>query len=179
MKDAGELVEAGTLVFQRVLPGPIERVWEYLVDPDKRALWLAAGEMEPRIGGNVELIFNNNGLSPGVAPPEKYRDFGGCVSFTGHVTRFDPPHVLAYTWAESTGSDSEVTFELSAEGDNVRLLLTHRRLGDKRNVLLSVSAGWHTHLGILIDHLHQRAPQPFWKEHTRLEAEYDERLPQE
>lgn len=177
MNNAGQLTEPGTLVFQRTLPGPIERVWDYLTVPDKRGQWLAAGEMEQQVGGKVELIFNNNELSPGVEPPEKYRDFGGCVSFTGRVTRWDPPRVLAYTWAESEGSDSEVTFELETQGEKVRLLLTHRRLAEKRDVLLSVSAGWHTHLGILIDRLEARAPLPFWQEHTRLEAEYAQRLP--
>jgi len=34
----GELREDGTFVFERLLPGPIERVWAYLVDGEKRAL---------------------------------------------------------------------------------------------------------------------------------------------
>lgn len=176
MNDHGVLTEPGTLVFQRLLPGPIERVWEYLTDPEKRGLWLAAGPMELKVGGRVELIFNNNSLSPGSGPPDKYRDFGGEISITGRVTRCEPPRVLAYTWAESWGEDSEVTFELFEQGDRVRLLLTHRRLGDRHETLISVAAGWHTHLGILVDRLHGRAPKPFWPEHTRMEAEYDQRL---
>jgi len=35
-------------VIRGQLPGPIERVWEYLTDPDKRARWFAGGPMEPR-----------------------------------------------------------------------------------------------------------------------------------
>jgi hypothetical protein len=55
-------------------------------------------------------------------------------------------------------------------------VLTHRRLGD-RPTMLSVASGWHTHLGILIDHLDGRVPQPFWSTYLRLEGEYDRQLP--
>src|SRR5688572_29818333 len=37
-----------TVRMERLFPGPVERVWEFLVDPDKRALWLAGGPMELR-----------------------------------------------------------------------------------------------------------------------------------
>jgi hypothetical protein len=40
----------------------------------------------------------------------------------------------------------------------------------------SVAGGWHTHLGILVDHLNGRTPQPFWTTHARLEAEYERRI---
>src|SRR5690606_37538578 len=58
------LPEPGTLVFRRVLPGPVERVWAFLVEPEKRRLWLAGGEMEPRPGGKVALHFRHAELSP-------------------------------------------------------------------------------------------------------------------
>ena len=29
--------------FERLLPGPIERVWSYLTDSEKRGKWLASG----------------------------------------------------------------------------------------------------------------------------------------
>jgi hypothetical protein len=32
----------------RILPGPIERVWDYLTDSEKRGRWFAGGPMEPR-----------------------------------------------------------------------------------------------------------------------------------
>ena len=176
MNDHGNMPEQGTIVFRRRLRGPIERVWAYLTEPDKRARWLAGGTMDLKPGGRVELVFHNNALAPGEDPPEKYRDMGGEVSFTGRVTRCEPPHVLAYTWAESWGEASEVTFELAHDNDDVILLLTHRRLGDRRDTLLSVAAGWHTHLGILADVLAGVPHKPFWSEHTRREHEYEQRL---
>ena len=37
MSKYGERVDDSTVRFERMLPGPIERVWEYLTDSDKRA----------------------------------------------------------------------------------------------------------------------------------------------
>ena len=39
----GVLTEPATLKIQRLLPGPIERVWAYLTESDLRRQWLAAG----------------------------------------------------------------------------------------------------------------------------------------
>ena len=38
----GALSEPATLTIQRMLPGPIERVWSYLTESDLRRKWLAA-----------------------------------------------------------------------------------------------------------------------------------------
>lgn len=45
----GALTGPATLTIQRLLPGPIERVWAYLTQSDLRRQWLAAGEMEMRV----------------------------------------------------------------------------------------------------------------------------------
>jgi uncharacterized protein YndB with AHSA1/START domain len=42
----GALIEPTTLKIQRLLPGPIERIWAYLTDSELRRKWLAAGAME-------------------------------------------------------------------------------------------------------------------------------------
>lgn len=47
----------GEVRLVRTLPGPIERVWEFLVDSDKRARWFAGGPMEPRTGGKIGSFF--------------------------------------------------------------------------------------------------------------------------
>ena len=46
----GALTEPATLTIQRLLPGPIERVWAYLTDGELRRKWLAAGQMEMKVG---------------------------------------------------------------------------------------------------------------------------------
>ncbi|MCI0406725.1 MAG: SRPBCC family protein [candidate division Zixibacteria bacterium] len=161
---------------ERVLPGPIERVWAYLTESEKRGKWFAAGEMELREGGRVELLFHNSQLSPHAEPtPEKYKKYEGYKS-TGQVTRCEPPRVLAFLWGEEKGPPSEVTFELSPRGDDVLLVLTHRRLATRGN-MVGVSGGWHIHLAILSDILHGVPPRPFWSNHAKLEAEYEKRIP--
>lgn len=172
MSQHGELINENTVRFERLLSGPIERVWSYLVDADKRAQWLCGGETVLEEGGHVDMQFENAKLSGAkdIERPEKYKDMPECVSFTGTVTRCDPPRVLAHTW-DFSGESSEVCYELFAEDDKVRLVLTHSRL---RNIeeKLSICGGWHAHLNILVDVLGGTEPEPFWQQHTRFEAEY-------
>lgn len=177
--DHGTLVAPDTIRFERLLPGPIERVWAHLVDPGKRALWLAGGPMPLAPGGEVELHFRNAELSRDDDPaPEKYRDYENSGEVFGQIVACDPPRLLVFTWSDMPGEpeaeDSEVRFTLEARGEQVLLTLTHARLWS--NELLSVAGGWHTHLGILDDTLSGREARPFWRTHTRLEAEYAERL---
>ena len=176
MSHYGERIDDTTVRFERLLPGPIERVWQYLTDGEKRARWLCGGEMELRVGGKVEMHFHNASLSsqPDVDPPEKYRELPEQMSFGGTVTRCEPPRLLAFTW-DFEDEPSEVCYELQEAGDRVRLVLTHRKL-TSHDEIISASGGWHTHLDILEDVLNGREPQAFWKAHTPLEAEYERRF---
>ena len=176
MNDYGELLDSKTVRFERLLPGPIERVWGYLVESEKRAKWLCGGETDSRVGGNIDMHFHNASLSSAedIARPEKYKDMPEKVSFSGTVTRYEPPRALSHTW-EFDGDASEVCYELEEVGDKVKLVLTHRRLVSS-DVVLSVSGGWHTHLGILADILEHRQPRPFWKTQAELAADYASRL---
>ena len=164
-----------TVRIERVLPGPVERVWAYVTESDKRRKWLAEGPMDLRQGGAVALTFRNNDLSG-----EAGRRDGGSSpdgidhQMNGVISRCDPPNLLVFSWG-SDASASEVTFELSPHGGDTRILVTHRRLDDRRQ-LLSVSAGWHVHVGILIDLLSGATPRNFWPEHARLEKVYSERF---
>jgi uncharacterized protein YndB with AHSA1/START domain len=172
MSEYGIVTAPDTVRLERVLPGPIERVWAYLTEPDKRAKWLAGGSMELKVGGAVELRFKHADLSAEKAVPERYREkMEKGHSMRGRVTRCEPPRVLAYTWGDD---GSEVMFELSPSGDGTRLVLTHRGLD--RKGMLSVSGGWHTHLGILDDVLNGREPRGFWSTHAKLAAEYERRF---
>ncbi len=175
MSNFGELIAPDTVRFERLLPGPIERVWSFLTEGDKRARWLAGGHTELEVGGSIELRFHNASLSdlPDIEPPEKYRDMPEQVSFGGEVTQCDPPRMLSHTWVGDR-ENSEVTYELEERGDQVLLVLTHRRL--EHDVLPGVCGGWHTHLDILADVLAGRPVQPFWATHTALESEYEGRL---
>ena len=133
MSEFGVVTGARTLCIRRVLPGPVERIWAYLTELEKRGRWLASGPMELRVGGRVELNFRNAELSPHVEPtPEKYKECEEGASVHGRITRCNPPRLLSYTWSEPAG-ESEVTFELTPQGEDVLLVLTHRRLGRPRD----------------------------------------------
>lgn len=172
----GEMIDETTIRFIRMLPGPIERVWQYLVESDKRKSWLCAGVTEQKVGGQVDMLFRNESLSgeADIPRPEKYREMPEEITFNGTVTRCEPPHVIAHTW-DFFDEHSEVCYELEEVGDRVRLTLTHKKLVTKEQVL-SVSGGWHTHLDILAAVLTGESPPPFWKTHTRFESEYQRRL---
>jgi len=166
----GTLIEPATLKIQRLLPGPIERIWAYLTDSDLRRKWLASGEMQMKAGAPFELVWRNNELTdpPGERPP----GFSGEHRMNSRIVEVDPPHKLTFTWGES----GEVTFELAPAGERVLLTVIHRRLPD-RNMTLMVGAGWHMHLDILVARATSTEPEPFWDGWSRLKKEYDRRVP--
>ena len=176
MNEYGVLLDDSTVRFERLLPGPIERVWRFLTESDKRAQWLCGGDVETSIDGHVDMHFHNVSLSSDddIPRPERFRDRPEKMSFAGRVTRCEPPHVLHHTW-EFGDENSEVCYELSEEGDKVRLVLTHRRL-ETPQIVLDVSGGWHTHLNILVDVLEEKELRPFYKMQEQYGSEYRERL---
>lgn len=166
----GVLSEPATLTIERVLPGPIERVWAYLTESDLRRKWLASGDMQMKVGSTVDFVWRNDELSdpPGKRPPNFPEDH----RMQCQITELDPPHKLAITW----GSTGGVTFKLKAQGKDVLLTLIHHRIPE-RSILLNVSAGWHMHLDILVARARGEEPQPFWDGWARLKKDYDKRLP--
>ncbi|NUJ79421.1 SRPBCC family protein [Methylocystis sp. FS] len=166
----GALTEPATLTIERLLPGPIERVWAYLTESDLRRKWLAAGPMEMKVGAPFEFVWRNDELTdpPGRRPP----DFGDEHRMQSRITEVDPPRKLAFAWQGS----GDVSFELEPRGDHVLLTVIHRRLPD-RATLLKVGAGWHMHLDILVARATGRKPAPFWEGWSRLQKEYDKRMP--
>ena len=163
------LVEPGTVKLERLLPGPVERVWAYIVESDKRAKWLCAGEFDLRVGGKARLEFDNSRLPNDEDTLPKYKD-RGIGLFEGVVTRLEPMRVLAHTWMWN-GGDTEVTYELKPRGKDVLLTIVHRRL-EGRDLLVSVMGGWDVHTGILADLLSGAQPRPFWTTHSQVEAQY-------
>jgi uncharacterized protein YndB with AHSA1/START domain len=126
--------------------------------------------MEMKVGATFELVWRNDELTdpPGQRPP----DFSAEHRMEGRITELDPPRKLAITWGNTGG----VSIELEPRGDDVLLTLIHRRVTD-RAILLRVSAGWHTHLDILVARLTGTQPLPFWDGWSRLQKEYERRMP--
>ena len=165
----GVLIEPATLKIQRLLPGPIERIWAYLTDSDLRRQWLAAGPMEMKVGAPVELVWRNDELTnpPDPRPP----GFAAERRMQSRITELDPPRKLAIAWDGS----GDVSFELEPKGKEVLLTVIHRRLPD-RGSLLGVGAGWHMHLDILVARVTGAEPEPFWDGWSRLHKAYDRRV---
>jgi len=176
MDDYGQLLDESTVRFERLLPGPIERVWAYITEGDKRARWLCGGDVEALNGGRVDMHFHNVSLSgdDDIPRPDKYRDRPEKMSFSGRVTRYEPPYRLEHTW-EFQEENSLVCYELAEQGDKVKLVLTHRRL-ETPQIVLDVSGGWHTHLNLLVDVLEERKLRPFYLMQEQYETEYRARL---
>jgi uncharacterized protein YndB with AHSA1/START domain len=139
-----------------------------LVDPEKRGRWLAGGAIEPRVGGVAELRFQNGTLTSEPAP-DRYKKYSGLIVDRQTVTRFDPPKALGLTWGEEA-SPSEVLFELTPVGDQVRLVVTHSRLSLEGRIM--VSGGWHAHLALLASQLEGIDPPPFWSLLGEVDAVY-------
>lgn len=176
MNTYGNLIDKSTLRMERLLPGPIDRVWAYLTESEKRAKWLAAGTMATEVGGTVSLLFKHENLTPFEDDlPPNYNPCGEGHSMQGTIIVYDEPSRLTYTWGEDDNSESEVTFELSEEGDKVKLVLTHKRLASIEEIN-SVAPGWHTHLDILAANLADKTPKRFWKTYYRLREDYIKRL---
>jgi uncharacterized protein YndB with AHSA1/START domain len=167
----GELIEPASLKIQRLLPGPIERVWAYLTESELRRQWLASGEMEMRTGASFELVWHNDELTETVG--ERPEGFGPEHRMQSRIVAFDPPRKLVIAWQNS----GDVSFELERQGEEVLLTLIHRRLPD-RAFAMKVGPGWHAHLDILVARATGKAPtEPFWDSWRRLQQDYEKRLP--
>ncbi len=169
----GVLLDASTLRFERLLPGPIERVWAYLTESDKRKQWFAGGDYELKKGGKAQLLFQHKNISrTGTQPPEQFRKMHEeGHRWEGKILDVDPPHMLHMTF----GEHSEVRYELTEQSNGeVLLTLTHSKL--TANDLKNVSPGWHAHLAILNDVMNNRRDVDFWALWQELHKHYGEKL---
>jgi uncharacterized protein YndB with AHSA1/START domain len=133
-----------TVRFERLLPGPVERVWSYLTEGPLLTTWLAEdGAVPPRAGESFVLR-----MGGGDDLPERE---GHSANMYGTVLVYDPPRVLEYTWGikapDGTLLSSTLRFELEPRGDRVALVLTHRPVlaGFETRTL----SGWHALLNAL------------------------------
>jgi len=145
MNDNGQIHKESMAYFERLLPGPIERVWDFLTSSVHLGKWLLEGTIEPRVGGAVNL---------------------GDGHIRGVVTQWQPPRRLTYTWnvfspgeTESAYPESYLTLELEPRGERVLLTLSHRpiRLAEFEGRTMM---GWHTFLTRLVALAEGREPEP-------------------
>lgn len=133
MTEKGRIVPLSSVRFERLLPGPIERVWDYLTKTELLPGWFGDGKIEARMGGAVSLMDGH---------------------IRGTVTQCRPPHLLSYTWnVFDPGEDisgypeSYLTLQLEEQGADVLLTLTHFPIPEVFQK--QTAMGWHTFLDML------------------------------
>lgn len=160
LRDEGDLA---TLTFRRVYPHRRENVWAAIATPEGLRDWLMCTEalIEGRPGGRIELR----------SGPPGYHS-------TGNILVWDPPHVLEYEWNVAPvpemprGERAIFRYELEADGEATRLLVTYRRL--TRRSAGGFLPGLHAFLDRLEAQLAGR-PLPDWMARFgQLRAEYPE-----
>jgi uncharacterized protein YndB with AHSA1/START domain len=174
-----EILSGDSLRIERIIAASPQRIWDHLVDPEKRARWFCAGDTLSDVGQEFELRFNHTRITDD-KPPEKYKSMDASqpdfVS-KGRVLAFEPPRLLKFAWSESEGPPSEVLFELAPHGDATRLVITHTKLPNRKE-LIGVGAGWNAHLGVLEDELAGKPHRAFWADIVRFEADLERIVPQ-
>ena len=166
----GVATEPLSITIPRKLPGPIERIWAYLADSDLRRQWLASGVIPGEAGAGFELTWRNDELAG--SPEGRPEGFPAEHRMESEVIAFEPPHRLVFSWPPR----GEVSFELKPVGKEVLLTLTHKRISDRRNMVM-IGAGWHMHLDILVARASDTQPESFWQGWSRLKEESERFLP--
>jgi uncharacterized protein YndB with AHSA1/START domain len=167
----GGFTTRDSVTIERLLPGSVDQVWDYLSNPTRLKRWLAGGTIDLRKGGAIHLDFDL------IECPGREHIHG---TMDGAITTFDRPHLIAYSWGEKASRragvpDSHVRFELKPRGKHQTFLtLTHSRLVTKE--MPPVAAGWHMHVNVLESRLGGHEPSDFEQGYQALEPQYRQLL---
>ncbi len=129
---------------QLELPVPIKWVWALLTEREHIDQWWGEHvKLESGVGGKFI---------------EAWSDGNRDVITSGNITHYDPPNVLAITWADDDWSgDTRVVFQLSEQDEATQLLIEHSgwqiHPEPKRSNLIDDHAeGWTQNLENLINY---------------------------
>ena len=107
-----------------------EVVWLTMTDSAKLATWLAAGRIEPALGGAVRLDFEGSG-----------------TVIDCHVSAFESGRTLEFSWSHPGEPRRPVRWDLEADGAGTRLTLTVKTpYGEDPG---KACAGWDAHMAML------------------------------
>lgn len=98
--------EIRSVVIERDLPHPPEKVWRALTQQPLIEDWLMANDFQPKVGHRFKLTTQPVGGWNGVIDCQ--------------VLAVEPPSTLAYSWA-SMGVDTVVTFTVTPTASGSRL----------------------------------------------------------
>lgn len=132
-----QLTAARSIVVERLMPHPPEKIWRALTEAHLIEQWLMQNDFEPRLG--AEFSFRAKPMG----------DWDGTVGCT--VTAFDPPRRLAYSWKGGSVSnpnygsalESVVEWVLSPEPTGTRVRMEHSGFGPRNEMAFeAMSSGW-------------------------------------
>jgi len=131
------------LVIDRRIPGSPALVFQALTDPALYARWMGPS--------GSETYVDEMDVRPGGVLKFRVRFPGGPEFALGGTYReVDPPRRLVHTWAlVGDPAETTVTFDLSDEFGQTRILLTHVGFTDREDMGQN-DAGWHHQLDRLV-----------------------------
>jgi uncharacterized protein YndB with AHSA1/START domain len=158
-----ERISPDTIRLERTLDAPADKVWRYLTDAELRSQWFMGGT-DARANSEFELLNDHDNLSDEDVPyPESYAPYKG-KAWHEKVIRFEPPHLLETTF--QSGNNGTVRYELFAEGEQTRLVLTHSGIVSGTGAQ-DFGSGWNSHMTVLQERLAGRGVPDFWALHAR------------
>jgi uncharacterized protein YndB with AHSA1/START domain len=134
----GSSTETSTVVIERDIAFPPEKIWRALTQPQLLEEWLMKSDFAPTLGQRFQFR----------------ADWG---SVDGSVLVVEPNRKLSYTW-EAYGLKSVVTWTLSPAGAGTHLRMEHAGFGaDQKQAYQGAQAGWRQFLSKLEDLLARTA----------------------
>lgn len=142
---------APDFVYSIYIGGPVERVWNALIDRD----------LTKKYWGH----YNESDWAQGSPWRHVRTDAEGTVDIVGEVLEIDPPKRMVISWVspENEGQDaktSRVTIELTPNGEETLLTVTHSDLEAGSAMDKSVRKGWVVVLSNLKTQLETGEPLP-------------------
>jgi uncharacterized protein YndB with AHSA1/START domain len=126
--------------FERLLPHPVEKVWETLTESEETG--------GPVLGAEAPLRVTN-----GFVP-------------SGQITAIEPPSVLEYAWRSNGEPAGRVRWELSEGPGGALVTLTQTVPAGHQDRCSIALAAWHTHLELLAEQLMGRTVCPWPEDRT-------------
>lgn len=131
MNDLGKIkikTDGVEVLFERIYPHNIKKVWDALTNPAKMAYWFTDVEWDFKPGGEITFIFQDE---------DKTKSYGKIVTI-------EPEKLFEFIWKseEANIPDELARWELFDEApEQTRLLFTYSRVS--KDIAASVSTGWH------------------------------------
>ncbi len=174
----GETIGADTFRLERRLKAPIEKVWSFFVDADKRGRWFTSGDDLAGLDQAFTFAFSHHKITD-EKPPARWAEMDGSKPdpiMNGRILAYDPPRLLAFTWGDDGESQSEVRFEFTAQGDETTLVLTHSKIDTLENAR-DFAGGWTAHINTLVSALDGQSTNHFWADVVSAHQHYDQAQP--